>query len=107
MSRSLDIPTLQRNYSHLPMSPEVIKTGVFIAGSRPVGCTFARAIIDQTKKFSWARSARISSPRNGWHYKNEIGYQKDIDRFVHVIKECTYWFIQQQTILNLDNVHAS
>ncbi|KAI0265044.1 pyranose 2-oxidase [Gloeopeniophorella convolvens] len=67
---------------------EVVYADVFIAGSGPVGCTFARNILEKrpkTKIFMSEVGSQVS-PELGYHQKNDIGYQKDIDRFVHVIK---------------------
>ncbi|KAI0265047.1 pyranose 2-oxidase [Gloeopeniophorella convolvens] len=67
---------------------EYITTDVFIAGSGPVGCTFARNILakrSETRIFMSEVGSQVS-PELGYHQKNDIGYQKDIDRFVHVIK---------------------
>ncbi|KAL0570156.1 Pyranose 2-oxidase [Marasmius crinis-equi] len=63
---------------------------VFIAGSGPVGCTYARLVLDQYKEpDAVVMMAEIGSqdhPVVGAHHKNSIKYQKDIDAFVNVIK---------------------
>ncbi|CCO27173.1 hypothetical protein BN14_01208 [Rhizoctonia solani AG-1 IB] len=63
---------------------------VFIAGSGPIGCTFARKILDNSKKSDlkvWMVDVGSQdNPVIGRHHKNSIKYQKDIDAFVNVIK---------------------
>ncbi|KIJ62441.1 GMC oxidoreductase [Hydnomerulius pinastri MD-312] len=63
-------------------------TDVLIAGSGPVGCAYARTILD---KQPGARVLMIEigsqdGPVIGAHHKNSIKYQKDIDSFVHVVQ---------------------
>ncbi|KAF8969196.1 pyranose 2-oxidase [Flammula alnicola] len=70
----------------------VIECDVFIAGSGPIGATYARTILDWAKannKSPQIVMADIGSKDGnitGGHHKNSIKYQKDIDMFVNVIK---------------------
>ncbi|CAE6528111.1 unnamed protein product [Rhizoctonia solani] len=63
---------------------------VFIAGSGPIGCTYARTILDKAEKENlrvWMVDAGAQdNPIIGRHHKNSAKYQKDIDAFVNVIK---------------------
>ncbi|QRW21546.1 GMC oxidoreductase [Rhizoctonia solani] len=63
---------------------------VFIAGSGPIGCTFARKILDNSKKSDLTvlmiEMGSQDNPVIGRHHKNSAKYQKDIDAFVNVIK---------------------
>jgi pyranose oxidase len=61
---------------------------VFIAGSGPIGCTYARTILDErpSTKVDIAEIGSQDSPIVGAHHKNSIKYQKDFDAFVNVIK---------------------
>nr|4MIH_A Chain A, Pyranose 2-oxidase [Phanerodontia chrysosporium]4MIH_B Chain B, Pyranose 2-oxidase [Phanerodontia chrysosporium]4MIH_C Chain C, Pyranose 2-oxidase [Phanerodontia chrysosporium]4MIH_D Chain D, Pyranose 2-oxidase [Phanerodontia chrysosporium]4MIH_E Chain E, Pyranose 2-oxidase [Phanerodontia chrysosporium]4MIH_F Chain F, Pyranose 2-oxidase [Phanerodontia chrysosporium]4MIH_G Chain G, Pyranose 2-oxidase [Phanerodontia chrysosporium]4MIH_H Chain H, Pyranose 2-oxidase [Phanerodontia ch len=82
---------------------------VFIAGSGPIGATFAKLCVDANLRVCMVEIGAADSftskpmkgdpnaPRSvqfgpgqvpipGYHKKNEIEYQKDIDRFVNVIK---------------------
>ncbi|KAG8690910.1 hypothetical protein FRC11_008209 [Ceratobasidium sp. 423] len=69
-------------------NPEPLITDVFIAGSGPIGCTFARKILDNTDhvKVLMAEVGSQDNPIRGRHHKNSVKYQKDIDAFVHVIQ---------------------
>jgi pyranose oxidase len=64
------------------------ETDVFIAGSGPIGCTYARYILDHdpNAKVMMADIGAQDFPEIGAHFKNSIKYQKDIDAFVNVIK---------------------
>ncbi|KLO05207.1 pyranose 2-oxidase [Schizopora paradoxa] len=75
-----------------------LKTDVFIAGSGPIGSTLAKYFIDAGYKVVIAEQGSADSFTSikdinknevfvpGSHKKNTIEYQKDIDRFVAVIK---------------------
>jgi pyranose oxidase len=67
---------------------EMIETDVFIAGSGPVGATFARNIVDKhpSAKVFMAEIGSQDSVKPGTHHKNSIKYQLDIDKFVSVIQ---------------------
>ncbi|QRV80165.1 GMC oxidoreductase [Ceratobasidium sp. AG-Ba] len=74
------------------LSPEtkVIACDVFIAGSGPIGATFARKILDATEELNttvyMADMGAQDSPIVGSHHKNSVKYQEDLDAFVHVIR---------------------
>ncbi|MGW0561428.1 pyranose oxidase [Streptomyces sp. NPDC003016] len=57
-----------------------------IIGSGPVGCTFARKLVDAGQHVLMIDAGAQLSPRYGEHLKNSYLYQKNIDLFVSVIK---------------------
>ncbi|KAF8593009.1 pyranose 2-oxidase [Ceratobasidium sp. AG-I] len=61
---------------------------VFIAGSGPIGATFARIVLERCpgSKVIMCEIGSQDSKEIGMHHKNSIKYQKDIDAFVHVIQ---------------------
>ncbi|KAI6025449.1 putative pyranose oxidase [Pisolithus marmoratus] len=59
---------------------------VFIAGSGPIGATFARLLVDAGFNVVMADIGDQGTRVPGSHKKNEVEYQKDIDRFVRVIQ---------------------
>jgi len=59
---------------------------VFIAGSGPLGATHARLLVDAGYNVVMAEIGDQDTRVPGAHKKNEIEYQKDIDRFVKVIQ---------------------
>ncbi|KAJ1304639.1 hypothetical protein OPQ81_005780 [Rhizoctonia solani] len=71
-------------------NPKLVETDVLIAGSGPIGCAFARQIMDNTEDYEtnilMIEVGAQDSPVIGRHHKNSIKYQKDIDAFVNVIK---------------------
>lgn len=80
---------LQRSQGDLTSSQHEIVhfTDVFIAGSGPISCTYARHIIDNTSttKVYMAEIGSQDNPVIGAHHKNSIKFQKDIDKFVNII----------------------
>ncbi|KAJ7757744.1 putative pyranose oxidase [Mycena maculata] len=58
---------------------------VFIAGSGPIGATYARCLVDAGYNVLMAEIGDQDTRIPGEHKKNEIEYQKDIDRFVNRI----------------------
>ncbi|KAF5346223.1 hypothetical protein D9758_014384 [Tetrapyrgos nigripes] len=75
---------------------EIAEFDVFVAGSGPIGALFARQLVDAGHSVVLAEIGdHTNEPANatdrdtlvpGSHKKNEIEYQKDIDRFVRVIQ---------------------
>jgi len=59
---------------------------VFIAGSGPIGATYARLLVDAGLNVIMTEIGDQDTRVPGAHKKNEIEYQKDIDRFVRVIQ---------------------
>ncbi|KAI0689662.1 putative pyranose oxidase [Cytidiella melzeri] len=59
---------------------------VFIAGSGPIGATYARLLTRQGLNVVMVEIGDQETRDPASHKKNEIGYQKDIDRFVRVIQ---------------------
>ncbi|KAG9083146.1 hypothetical protein FS749_006264 [Ceratobasidium sp. UAMH 11750] len=59
---------------------------VFIAGSGPVGATYARKLVNAGLSVVMCEMGATDTKPAAAHKKNEIEYQKDIDRFVNVIK---------------------
>ncbi|MFD5161104.1 pyranose oxidase [Streptomyces hawaiiensis] len=57
-----------------------------IIGSGPVGCTFARKLVDAGKHVLMIDAGAQLSRRYGEHLKNSYLFQKNIDLFVSVIK---------------------
>ncbi|KIJ47072.1 GMC oxidoreductase [Sphaerobolus stellatus SS14] len=81
--RSLDQPEGLRNYPNHPIHQEsgIPEFDVFIAGSGPIGATFARLLVKQGYKVVMAEVGDQDTRVPAAHKKNEIEYQKDIDRF--------------------------
>ncbi|MFJ6525574.1 pyranose oxidase [Streptomyces longwoodensis] len=67
---------------------EVVTTeyDALIIGSGPVGCTFARKLVDAGKHVLMIDAGAQLSRRYGEHLKNSYLFQKNIDLFVSVIK---------------------
>lgn len=62
------------------------KTDVLIIGSGPVGSTFARVIVEESKKKVLMIDAGPQlSPTPGWHQKNAYVYQRDYSSFTGLI----------------------
>ncbi|KAJ7649340.1 putative pyranose oxidase [Mycena polygramma] len=60
---------------------------IFIAGSGPIGATFARCLVDAGYSVLMVEIGDQDTRVPGEHKKNEIEYQKDIDRFVNRISQ--------------------
>ncbi|KZV78659.1 pyranose oxidase [Exidia glandulosa HHB12029] len=60
---------------------------VFIAGSGPIGATYARLLVDRGFDVCMVEIGDVHDGLHpGAHQKNEIRFQKDIDSFVRVIQ---------------------
>ncbi|KAJ8082436.1 hypothetical protein PM082_008291 [Marasmius tenuissimus] len=64
----------------------VQKFDVCIAGSGPIGATLARQLVDNGRSVVMVEIGDQDTRIPGAHKKNDIGYQKDIDRFVKMIQ---------------------
>ncbi|KAF7292249.1 GMC oxidoreductase [Mycena indigotica] len=78
-----DLP-LHKIHDTLP--PGVDTFDVFIAGSGPIGATYARLLVDQGYHVCMVETGDQGTRIPAAHKKNEIEYKKDIDRFVRVIQ---------------------
>ncbi|KAF9265018.1 pyranose 2-oxidase [Marasmius fiardii PR-910] len=69
-------------------SPTDYDADVIIAGSGPVGMTYARTILERDPNATvlMIEIGSQDDPVVGEHHKNSIRFQKDIDAFVNVIK---------------------
>ncbi|EJD34918.1 pyranose 2 oxidase [Auricularia subglabra TFB-10046 SS5] len=81
-----DLPPLPTHPGELPagLDPEY---DVVIAGSGPIGATYARILVEAGYKVAMFDVGELDSgPKRGSHKKNAIEYYKNIDKFVHVIQ---------------------
>ncbi|MEB3189173.1 MAG: pyranose oxidase [Snowella sp.] len=69
-----------------PHSIEQIEADILIIGSGPVGCTFARQLIEAGLKVLMVDSGAQLSKRPGEHLKNSFLYQRNVDLFASVIR---------------------
>ncbi|KZT36902.1 pyranose oxidase [Sistotremastrum suecicum HHB10207 ss-3] len=72
----------------LPQLSTTLTPDVFIAGSGPIGATFAAELhrINPKLKILMTDIGGLDTAVPGSHKKNSIDFQKDIDRFVHIIQ---------------------
>ncbi|KAG9097401.1 hypothetical protein FRC06_007589 [Ceratobasidium sp. 370] len=82
---SEDIP-LHPLHAEAPNGFGIDGVDVFIAGSGPVGATYARKLVNAGLSVVMCEMGGTDTRPAASHKKNEIEYQKDIDRFVNVIK---------------------
>ncbi|KAG9084342.1 hypothetical protein FRC07_013666, partial [Ceratobasidium sp. 392] len=70
------------------MDSEILDYDVFVAGSGPLGSTYARLILDhhKTAKVLMVEVGAQESATIGTNLKNAIKYQKDLDAFCHIIR---------------------
>ncbi|EJD34922.1 putative pyranose oxidase [Auricularia subglabra TFB-10046 SS5] len=89
------IPTVSSSTGALPPLPKVGETpsglepkyDVVIAGSGPIGATYARLLVEAGYNVAMFDVGELDSgPKRGSHKKNTVEYQKNIDKFVHVIQ---------------------
>lgn len=66
--------------------PETFEVDVLIVGSGPVGCTFARKLVEAGRSVYMLDMGARLSPRPGTHLKNSFLYQRNIDLFASVIR---------------------
>ena len=69
-----------------PDGPRLLNVEVLIVGSGPLGCTFARKLVDGGMRVFMVDVGAQLSPRPGWHLKNSALYQLDVNQFSDVIK---------------------
>jgi pyranose oxidase len=67
-------------------APGPREADVLIIGSGPVGCAFARELVDAGRSVLMIDAGAQLSRRYGEHLKNSYLFQKNIDLFVSVIK---------------------
>ncbi|MGH3835482.1 MAG: GMC oxidoreductase [Pseudonocardiaceae bacterium] len=65
---------------------ERIQVDVLIVGSGPVGCTFARKLVEAGRSVLMVDAGPRLSGRPGEHLKNAFIYQRNIDRFASLIR---------------------
>ena len=63
-----------------------LHTDVLIAGSGPIGCTFARVLATQGRSVTLIDSGAQHSPRPGEHLKNAFVYQRNLDKFTPIVQ---------------------
>ncbi len=67
-------------------APRRIDTDVLIAGSGPVGCTFARRLVEAGRTVLMVEAGAQHSARPGEHLKNAFVYQRDLDKFTPIVE---------------------
>jgi pyranose oxidase len=65
---------------------ENVEVDVLIVGSGPVGCTFARKLVEAGRSVYMVDAGAHLSRRPGEHLKNSFLYQRNIDLFASVIR---------------------
>jgi pyranose oxidase len=98
--------------SSLPAHPIHAETGVeefdvFIAGSGPIGATYARTLVDRGFNVLMVEIGSQETRIPGAHKKNEIGYQRDIDKFVRVIQGALDLWSQPTTTTVISDIGPS
>ena len=70
------------------MATKEIEVDVLIIGSGPLGCTFARKILDETEniKVTIVDIGAQLSARPGENVKNAAFFQNDIDSFTGIVQ---------------------
>ncbi|KAJ6600287.1 putative pyranose oxidase [Mycena vulgaris] len=79
-------PDRDLKFHRIHKESNISEFDVFIAGSGPIGATFARCLVDAGYNVLMVEIGDQDTRIPGEHKKNEIEYQKDIDRFVKVIQ---------------------
>lgn len=72
--------------SSAPPGSGTITTDVFIIGSGPVACTYARLFRAAGRRVLLADSGPQLSRLPGEHLKNAVAWQRDIDRFTPIVQ---------------------
>src|SRR5438309_3559736 len=65
---------------------KTIQVDVLLVGSGPVGCTFARRLVEGGRRVYMVDAGARLSERPGEHLKNAILYQRNLDLFSSVIR---------------------
>ena len=68
------------------MNTKTINTEVLVVGSGPLGCTFARKLVEGGMKVLMIDAGAQLSPDPGEHLKNAFLYQRNVNLFTGVIK---------------------
>jgi flavin-dependent dehydrogenase len=63
-----------------------LEADVLVAGSGPLGCTFARLLAESGLSVLMVDAGAQLSRRPGEHLKNSFVYQRDVDRFTPVVQ---------------------
>ncbi|MEL6438582.1 MAG: pyranose oxidase [Cyanobacteria bacterium J06621_8] len=69
-----------------PYEPESLEVDIFIVGSGPIGCTFARQFVEAGLKVLMVDAGAQLSKRPGEHLKNSFLFQRNVDSFASVIR---------------------
>ena len=69
-----------------PDGPTRKNVEVLIVGSGPVGCTFARKLVDGGMKVFMVDVGAQLSSQPGWNVKNSVFYQRDINLFSGIVR---------------------
>jgi pyranose oxidase len=67
-------------------APGKMRVDVLIVGAGPIGCMFARKLIDAGRSVYIIDAGPQFTPRPGEHLKNSFFYQRNIDLFASVIR---------------------
>ena len=68
--------------AHIIRPQRTIETDVLVIGTGPIGCTFARLLVEKgDRDVLMIDAGGQLSERPGEHLKNAFIYQRDIDRF--------------------------
>ena len=68
------------------------QTDVFIVGSGPIACTFARILHTAGRRVLMADSGPLMSRYPGEHLKNAVAWQRDIDKFTPIVQGLLYQY---------------
>ena len=70
----------------MAVSDTNIDVDVLVVGAGPIGCTFARTLVNAGRSVFMIDAGPQLSPRPGWHLKNSYQFQRDINQFTGIIK---------------------